>query len=276
MPPEPLPLFDPRPLMAQVQARLLDLLAGLSAEDWGRPTVARAWRVKDAAAHLLDGQLRRIAVQGDGWTPPPPGPDEPLVAFLNRLNATWVEAAARLSPELLRGLLAWSGGELQAALRDLDLEAAAPFPVAWAGERASTLRFDLARDLTEHWIHQQQIRLAVGAPPLDEPGILHPVMDTLLRALPHAYREVPAAAGAALRIDLTGPAPRSWRLAREEGRWILRLGDGPAQAAAILDPGTAWLLLSKGLSREEALARVGREGDPALVLPLLSAVAVMA
>ncbi len=271
-----LPRFDPRPVMAGVHARLLDVLASLTPEDWRRPTVARRWCVKDVAAHLLDGQLRRLAVQRDAWFSGGPEPGEPLVAFLNRLNATWVEASARLSPDLVRGLLAWTGRELEAALSALDLAAPAAFPVAWAGETTSTTRFDLARDLTEHWIHQQQIRLAVGAPPLFEARLLHPVMDTLLRALPHAYRDVASEPGTTLRVELTGAAPRAWCLTREADRWTLRLGEGSAQSTVALDPETAWLLLSKALSRDEALARVRPVGERALAMPLLETVAVMA
>ncbi|WP_306598630.1 maleylpyruvate isomerase family mycothiol-dependent enzyme [Geothrix sp. 21YS21S-2] len=270
------PIFDPRPIIARVHASLLDLLATLTPEDWRRPTVARRWCVKDVAAHLLDGQLRRLAVQRDGWFSGRPEPGEPLVAFLNRLNATWVEASARLSPEVLRGLLAWTGGELAAAMSGLDLAAPATFPVAWAGETASTTRFDLARDLTEHWIHQQQIRLAVGAPPLVEADLLHPVMDTLLRALPHAYRGVACEPGATLRVELTGDAPRVWCLRRDVDLWTLHLGEGPARSTVALDPETAWLLLSKALGREEALGRVRLTGDQALAMPLLETVAVMA
>ena len=270
------PRFDPRPSMASVHASLLDLLASLTTEDWRRPTVARRWCVKDVTAHLLDGQLRRLAIQRDGWFSGHPEPGEPLVAYLNRLNGTWVEALARLSPDVLRGLLAWTGRELAAALSDLDLAAPATFPVAWAGETASTTRFDLARDLTEHWIHQQQIRLAVGAPPLFEACLLHPVMDTLLRALPHAYRDVASEPGTTLRVELTGVAPRIWCLTRDVDRWTLHLGEGPSQSTVALDPETAWLLLSKALGRDVALARVRVTGDQALALPLLETVAVMA
>lgn len=278
---EPLPVFDPVPLIRDVHDQLLTLLRGLRPEDWLLPTVAVRWRVKDIAAHLLDTQVRRVSFQRDHWTPPPPADliEKPadLVEFLNRLNGAWVEAAFRLSPGVLLDLLAWSGAALDGTLRPLDLEATALFPVAWAGEAASTLRFDLARDLTEFWLHQQQIRLATGRPPLFEPHLLHPVLDTFMRAVPHAYRGVEARDGVCVGVELTGEAPRSYALLRDGGAWKLGLpGLETPEARISLDPATAWLLFSKGLAREEALARVTLRGDLRLAQPFLGVVAVMA
>jgi hypothetical protein len=243
--------------------------------------VARLWCVKDIAAHVLDGQLRRLALQRDRWAMPGPvGPVESqggLVGFLNELNRTWVEAARRLSPAILMEGLALSGAALMEALRPLDLEGPALFPVAWAGEASSTLRFDLARELTEIWLHQQQIRLATGHPPLFAARLLHPVLDTFMRAMPHAYRDVDAAEGTLVQVGLTGDAPRSYLLVRSAGEWRLGLGEGEnARVSIRLDPETAWRLFSKGLTREEALDRVRCSGDSRLVQPLLGMVAVMA
>ena len=79
-------------------------------EDWERPTLAGAWRVRDVVAHLLDTALRRLSFDRDGREPPPaPRPIEgerDLVAFINDLNATWVRAAERLSPRVLTDLYA--------------------------------------------------------------------------------------------------------------------------------------------------------------------------
>ena len=52
-------------LMEELDRRLLDLLNDLAPSDWQRPTVAGQWRVHDVAAHLLDGNLRRLAIQRD-------------------------------------------------------------------------------------------------------------------------------------------------------------------------------------------------------------------
>jgi len=48
--------LDTAPLFPDLHAELLALLRALELEDWERPAVAGAWRVRDVAAHLLDGE----------------------------------------------------------------------------------------------------------------------------------------------------------------------------------------------------------------------------
>ncbi|HKC25475.1 MAG TPA: maleylpyruvate isomerase N-terminal domain-containing protein, partial [Thermoanaerobaculia bacterium] len=95
---KPLPPVHTMELFAPLHAELMSLLEGLTPEDWERPTLARAWRVKDVAAHLLDTQLRKLSAQRDGHLLAPDreirGTGD-LVALLNDLNAAWVSAARR-------------------------------------------------------------------------------------------------------------------------------------------------------------------------------------
>ena len=49
----PIPV-DTRAFFRPVSTGLVDLLRGLSREDWKRPTVAKSWVVRDVVAHLLD------------------------------------------------------------------------------------------------------------------------------------------------------------------------------------------------------------------------------
>ncbi|HKE05979.1 MAG TPA: maleylpyruvate isomerase N-terminal domain-containing protein, partial [Blastocatellia bacterium] len=52
-------------LFCQIHGELLSLLRNLSGDDWVKPTAARQWVVKDIAAHLLDGDIRRLSYQRD-------------------------------------------------------------------------------------------------------------------------------------------------------------------------------------------------------------------
>jgi hypothetical protein len=49
-------------LFQPLEQKLAGLLKSLTAEEWERKTLAKRWRVKDVAAHLLDGQIRTIAI----------------------------------------------------------------------------------------------------------------------------------------------------------------------------------------------------------------------
>jgi len=268
-------------LFPGLHEELIALLRGLSSDDWGKPTVAGAWTVQDVAAHLLDVQLRRLSAQRDGARLPPPDPPlagyADIVALINRLNAEWVEVARRFSSRVLTDWLDLAGRQLGELMATLDPFAPAMISVAWAGEETSLLWFDMARELTELWHHQQQIRDAVNAPPLTARKWLHPVLDTLLRALPHTYRDVNANEGTCVMVEITGEAGGEWTLVREEAAWSLYAGaSGEPVCRVVLDQDTAWRRMTKGLTEEQALARMEIVGDRALGEPVAKMLSVMA
>jgi uncharacterized protein (TIGR03083 family) len=279
------PLREPPPVkdcpFAPLHARLMEVLGALDGEGWTRPTRAGAWRVRDVAAHLLDNDLRVLSFRRDAFPPPPPdGPIDgfqPLVQFLARLNQGFVDVSGRLSPRVLRDLLAWTGPQVAETMAALDPFADALFPVAWAGEDRSLNWMDVAREYTERWHHQQQIREAVGAPPVHETALLRPVIHVSVRAFPRTYAETDAPEGTAVAVTIAGDAGGTWTLRREGGRWLLYEGaaDAPA-AAASMDAPFAGRLFFKALSADERRAGITGSGDPRLLEPLPGVLAVMA
>jgi uncharacterized protein (TIGR03083 family) len=267
-------------LFPELDAQLISLLRGLSEEDWARPAVG-AWTVKDVAAHLLDTAIRRLAFDRDRLPPvPPDGPVEgygDLVAFLNDLNHVWVRAMKRVSPRLLTDFLEKTGAELSEHLAGLDPSGPALFSVAWAGEETSESWFDVAREYTERWHHQQQIREAVGAPGLTGRRLMHPVLDAFLRGLPHAYRQVEAEEGTAVAVEIAGEAGGEWALVRDDGRWRLYEGAPEAPRARVsMSQDTAWRRMTKGITREQAAERSEVTGDRSLGEPVFGMLSVMA
>jgi uncharacterized protein (TIGR03083 family) len=267
-------------LLPELHAELMSLLRAMRPEDWHKPTACSLWSVKDIVAHLLDGALRRLSYGRDGMEP---ALDQPitryaeLVAYLNRLNADWVAAARRLSPRLLTELLDLSGSELSDYFRTLDPHAPARFGVAWAGEEASPNWFDIGREYTERWLHQQQIREAIGGSPLIARKWLHPTLDIFMRALPFTYREVESEVGRGVQIEIGGEAGGVWTLKRTADGWRLFAGsDSSADTRVSLSQDTAWKLFSKGLSPEQARRTIHMDGDLRLGQPLLGALAIMA
>jgi uncharacterized protein (TIGR03083 family) len=278
------PLEPVRPILIAdlfpgLGTELIGLLRSLEDEQWRLPTVCAGWTVQDIAGHLLDTACRRLSMGRDGHWPPPSKPFDGydgLVAFLNDLNAQWVAAMRRLSPRLLTDFLALVEPPFADYIRTLDPWAPG-IPVSWAGESESKSWFDIARELTERWHHQQQIRLAVGAPPLDDPYVSGPVLETFLRALPHRYRAVEAPEGTSLVVRIEGRVPYPYTLWREESGWALLRGEASEPAARIVLPEEpAWLLLTKGMKGEAARARATVEGDERLAAPFFGTVAVMA
>ena len=147
-------------LFPDIDRMLLELLRSLSPEDWEKPTIAPLWKVKDIASHLLDGNIRGLSISRDkyfGEKPPEDTSYHSLVDFLNQLNADWVKATHRVSPQVLINLLELTGKAYYEHLQQLDPFEPAIFPVAWAGEAHSENWFHIGREYTEKWHHQQQI-----------------------------------------------------------------------------------------------------------------------
>jgi uncharacterized protein (TIGR03083 family) len=267
---------DTRALFRPVALELIRLLEALPPPEWERPTIAGSWLVRDVVAHLIDVTFRRLSFHRDALVPPPPSrpinSERDFVDFINRINAEWVNASRRLSPRILRDLLQKSTSELATYFEDLPFDAPALFGVSWAGEQSSEGWFDVGREFTELWHHQEQIRLAIGAPPLADPRFLHAVLEIAVRGLPHAFRDTKAAEGDAVVLDVIGPAGGLWTLTRRGERWQLESGE-PARATTRirLSDENAWRLLFNALKGDTARSVVQTEGRPELVEVFLDA-----
>jgi uncharacterized protein (TIGR03083 family) len=267
-------------LFPGLHRELMSVLRRLEPDDWTKPTACALWSVRDIVTHLLDSCLRRLSFGRDGLNASPTQPISSyadLVAYLNQLNAEWVAATSRLSLRVLMDLMDLVDPQLHAYFESLDPDAPATFGVAWAGEDRSPNWFDIGREYTERWLHQQQIREAVGVSGLNARHWLHPALDIFVRALPYTYEKVEARPGASLRFEVRGDAGGVWTLARRDDCWILYTGsDTDAAVRVSLDQEVAWKLFSKGLSAEQATHDIRIDGDVPLGQPVLGALAVMA
>jgi len=110
-------------------------LKSLSPIKWKKPTLAKLWSVKDVAAHLLDGNLRVLALSQNylGDTPTEIHSYSDLVDYLNRLNADWGRAMKRVSPNTLIELLEVTQQPIIDYYHSMDAWAPARFAVSWAG-----------------------------------------------------------------------------------------------------------------------------------------------
>ena len=273
--------IDVRPLFAPLHQELMMVLRTLAPEDWQRQTCAPRWVVADVVAHLTDTAIRRLSAGRDGHAPLSPDREirdnADLTAFIDRLNGEWVSASRRISPRLAIDLLDTVGRQLADFLESAELEAPARIAVAWAGERHSQAWFDIAREYTERWHHHQQIAEAVGAPLLVGRRWLFPVLDTSMRAMPFAYRAVPAPPTTGVTFEITGDAGGQWTLVREPDAWRLFAGALPHAAAHVrVDQDMAWRMFFKQRTRDEALAAMAVGGRSDLAQPFAGVLAVMA
>ena len=271
---------DTRALFRPVATELVTLLRGMAPADFEKPTIAGTWVVRDVVAHIVDFSMRRLSFHRDALAPPPPKrpitSEREFVDFINGINADWVDASRRLSPRLLTDLVEKATIELADFFEALPMDAPALFGVSWAGEQTSDGWFDIGREFTELWHHQQQIRLAVGAAPLEDARFLHAVLEIALRGLPHAYRAVTSADGDTVAIDVSGPAGGQWTLVRDLGRWAIQAGAPAAPTTRVrVSDDAAWRLLFNALKGDAARAAVQIDGRADLAEPLLAARSVV-
>src|SRR6266403_2234910 len=251
-------------LLRTVDEKLVDLLGSLAPSDWDLQTVAPLGKVRDVAAHLLDTVLRKLSMVRDSCyveTVTIRSPQD-VVALVNRLNAEGVTVYRRLSPPILMEMMKSACEQSARFHESLDPFAPATFNVGWAGEETSLDWVDTARELTERWHHQQQIRLATNRPGIMTPDLYHAVLDCFVRGLPHVYRDVEAPAGTILLLEISGECGGQWFLYRGPTRWnfVSRSAEEFASRVKIAQE-LAWRVFTKGIDRDSARAQIEIQGN---------------
>ncbi|GAA5073794.1 maleylpyruvate isomerase family mycothiol-dependent enzyme [Nocardia iowensis] len=268
---------DTRPLFPVERQALLELLRSLEPADWTKPTVCPGWSVADVTAHILNDYMRRISGSRDQHGGAAFRDGETLPAYLARVNEEFVRAMRQCSPHLVIELLAQLGPELDLIWAATDLEGPAHLDVSWAGLSVSPGWLDIAREYTEFWVHQQQIRDAVYRPGADDVSMLRPVLVTFLHALPSALHDRIRPSGATVRFEVVGPAGGCWTGVSDGQRWELTTSQAVEPTASVrMDQDTLWRLASRGITVETARRRSELRGDQELAESATTLLAVVA
>ena len=266
-------------LMRDERASLLTLLASLSADEWDSATSCPGWTVKDIAAHLVADDLGILSRERDSYRP---GKTTVVTAWtdvvelVNRQNEAWVAAMRRFSPAVIEQLLGWSGPPMFAYFERLDPAGLGP-PVAWAGQQPASHGLRTAREYTERWVHQQQIRDALGRAGLTQAGYMRPLLDTFAHSLPVALSGAKRGDGVRVRLVALGEGGGAWEVTSEAGDW--RLGEvTPREPAATVQIAVddLWRLYTNGIERPVARSRASVDGDPELIAAVFGALAIIA
>src|SRR6266852_6895144 len=265
-------------LLRRVDEKLLDLLGSLAPGEWDLQTIAPLWKVRDVAAHLLDTVLRKLSIVRDACYVEAVTirSNQDVIALVNRLNAEGVTVYRRLSPPVLIDMMKAACEQSARFHESLDPFAPATFNVSWAGEEISLNWFDTARELTERWHHQQQIRLATNRPGIMTPDLYHPVLDCFMRGLPHLYRDVGAPEGTSLLLEISGECGGRWLLSRRSTEWrFVKPPEGEFASRVVIPQELAWRVFTKGIDRNSARRQIAVEGDRRLGEKVLDLTAIV-
>jgi uncharacterized protein (TIGR03083 family) len=265
-------------LLREVDQKLLELLGSLAPSEWELQTISPLWKVRDVAAHLLDTALRKLSMVRDGCYAEPVDIHSPedLVNRVNNLNQEGARVYRRLSPRVLIDMMGIACEQSAHFHESLDPYAPATSAVSWAGEEISLNWFDTARELTERWHHQQQIRLATNRPGLLVPHLYHPVLECFVRGLPHVYRDVVSPTGTTLLLEISGECGGRWFISRGPTRWdFVRQPAEDFVCRVTVPQELAWRLFTKGIDRGAARAQIEIEGNQELGEEVLHLTAII-
>jgi uncharacterized protein (TIGR03083 family) len=236
------------PALRAEWAALDHLLTGLDEEQWTAGTCLPGWQVRDIVAHLV-GTESQLA----GETTPPADVDVHTLPHvhneLGARNEQWVRAL-RTEPrtavlERFRAVTR-ARGEALAALTTADFDAP-----SWTPAGTGTYRQLMEIRLFDCWLHEQDIRDAVGAPGHETGPCAEAAIGQIVRAFGYVVgKRAGAPDGGAVTLELAGPVYRAVHV----------VIDGRAQVVDALDrPATATLRMSSSLFVRLAGGRV----DPA-------------
>jgi uncharacterized protein (TIGR03083 family) len=246
--------------------RLLDLLSSLEPTDWFRATPCPGWNVLGLVRHLVNGDLGMLSRHRDDYlgTRPPDGATESeFIEWLDELMQEWVSATRGLSPRVVMGLLAWSGPQMVEHFAAEDpMERTAQ--VQWAGSEPAPIWLNQVRELSEFWIHRQQLLDALDREPDLRSDVLGPVFDGLRWAYPYRLAGERRPPGDTVTIAISGPVSITWHLVASEHGWTFAQAPGNQVATIALSTDEAWRLLTNNLSPERQVA-LTTSGDPTLL-----------
>jgi uncharacterized protein (TIGR03083 family) len=237
---------------------VVGLAEGLAPGEWDLPTACPGWTVKDHVAHIVSIEAMLLGRP----TPDVALPEDlPHVRNdLGRVNEQWVESYRGRSATAVLADLREVIAERRAVLAGMDQEAF-DAESSTPGGRDSYGRFMRIR-VMDMWVHEQDIRAAVGRPGHEDGKAPQAALDEMTSALGYVVgKRAGAPPGSRVRFELTGPMAR---------RVDVEVGDRARVVDALTGDPTVTLTLSGHLftrlcgGRGADPAAVEVDGDPAL------------
>lgn len=265
-------MADPIVDLLQTEWRTIaELVRDFSDEQWALPTALPGWSVKDNISHIIGTER---AFSGE----PAPDVDVSHLTYLTgpfpAAMEPWIEARRSVAPaEVARELVEVTDGRVAtlAAMSEEEMDT-----VGWSPVGEVPYRQFMRVRLFDCWMHEQDIRRAVGKPGHLEGPIVDVALERFVGALGFVVgKKAGAPDGSSVVFLVDGPEPRQYAVV-VDGRAAV-VPDPPASpTVTIALPLTSFVALGGGRwTREEAEAAGGLEvrGDEELGRRVLDAMA---
>ncbi len=237
--------------LGEVWASLSELLGELTDEEWARPSPLPGWSVQDNVAHIVGTEAMLAGEAG-----PSVDIDRDANAHVRNdigvFNEQWVESLRALAPgEVLSRFRELTAKRLDtlAAMSDDEWNAESFTPAG----KDTFGRFMQIR-VFDCWLHEQDIRDAVGRPGHESGLAVDIVLDEMATALGFVVgKKAGATSGQSVTFSLT------------DGGSVVRelhveVGERAAVVPALSGPATVVLTMPVGVMTRRCAGRVGPDG----------------
>ena len=231
------------------------LYEGLADADYDRPTCLPGWTVRDQLAHIIGTEYSLAGEQA-------PDVDVSSADYvrndIGRMNERWIASMRGLrGPEILARFREVTAARLAVlgAMTQADFDAPSWTP---AGPDETYGRFMRIRHY-DSFIHEHDAREAVGAPARNNPAALDFCLAEVATALGFVVgRRAGIPSGSRVRIELTGPAARTYLIDVTDRARLVEAFDGDPTVGITL---SAALFLRLTAGRRGAEPHVNKEVD---------------
>jgi len=247
------------PALTAEWAAIEDLLASLDDEQWTTPTALPGWTVRDTVAHLVGAEC---GLAGEG--PPPCEVDVRGLPHVHNdigaLNELWVLGLRAESParvlDRFREITAVRRKHLE-ALSQAEFDAP-----SWTPAGQGTYGRFMRIRLFDCWMHEQDVREAVGVPGHEDGPCAVGALSEVRDALGYLVgKRAGAPDGATVTIELTGPVRTTWHVAVDGRAAVVEDLPGPATATVRLSSSLFARLAGGRVPVEDRIAEVELSGE---------------
>lgn len=245
--------------LGEVWASTREVLAGLDAEQWSAPTPLPGWDVADVVAHLI-GTESMLA----GMDVPASEADVNELSHVRNaigaVNEQWVVHLAGTPPAELLERFEKTVASRLASLEGMDDDTWNAESFTPAG-RDTYGRFMRIR-VFDCWLHEQDIRDAVGKPGGDSSAVVAQTLDEMTDALGYVVGKLASApAGSRVTYELTGNRGRSIHVEVGERATVVEQLTAPATVTLTMPIGTFVRLSGGRIDAATARQQIEIDGD---------------
>ena len=254
-------------LLREEWGSLAELLAGLDDAAWSAPALP-GWDVHDVVAHLV-GTERMLAGVAVPAVPEAETSGPHVKNEIARSNEAWVVTLrARTHAELLDDFRSVTAERLAALEALSDAEYDAP---SWTPAGDATYGRFMEIRVFDSWMHEQDVRAAVGRPGHDGGPVAAQSVEEVIRALGYIVgKRAGVPDGSSVTLRLTGPVERTVHVAVDGRAAVVDALPGPATAELALSSSLFMRLAGGRVPAEDELERIELSGDVALARQVAS------